>query len=184
MILPNSLYKIWIGNMVESLIKSLLPSELVTMDRSSRIWIYTLDRSCTAEEKALVEQDIAAFIAVWTSHNRQLTGYGGLIDERIIILAVDESKANASGCSIDKSVHFLNVLGLKFGFDPFNRWIFGVLNEQGAITYYSREALRSAYVAGQIHDETWCLDNLVDQQEDLVKHWVKPFGQSWLKRVI
>lgn len=170
--------------MVESLIKSLLPPELAAMDPRSRIWIYTLDRSCTADEKIRLEKELASFMTSWTSHNRQLIGYGGLIADRIIILAVDESKTNASGCSIDKSVHFLNDLGLKFGFDPFNRWIFGVLNEQGQITFYSRDSLKKAFEAGQVNEQTWCLDNLVDHQDQLVRQWVKPFGQSWLKQVI
>lgn len=160
-----------------------LPSELEDLAPNSRVWIYTIDRAVEPEELTLMDQAIKAFVQSWTSHNRQLRGYGGIVFDRVIILAVDENAANASGCSIDKSVHFLTELGVKYGFDPFNRWIFGLFSD-GKLLFYSRERLKEAHAQGLVKDETLCLDNMVDNLQDLREHWQKPFGRSWIKRVV
>ena len=41
---------------------------------------------------------------------------------RFIILIVDESHAGASGCSIDKSVHFMQQLEQEYGINLFDRF--------------------------------------------------------------
>jgi hypothetical protein len=51
---------------------------------------------------------------------------GAIYNDFTIVLAVDTSVANSSGCSIDKSVHFIKEVGKELNVDFFNRlkvWI-------------------------------------------------------------
>lgn len=163
---------------------AILPAELTAMAGQTRIWIYTLDRDCSTAEINHLNQEIKSFVQSWTSHNRQLSGFGGIVYDRFVILAVDESAANASGCSIDKSVSFMTQLGHRYGFNPFDRWLFGIFDSQGELRILNRTELVSAVQQGHVHDDTWCLDNLVDNLNDLKSDWKKRFGDCWIKRVI
>ena len=51
-----------------------------------------------------------------------------LYKNRFLILAVDESQASASGCSIDSSVKFVKAMESELGTDFFNRMNLVILN--------------------------------------------------------
>ena len=78
-----------------------------TLPQNSRIWIYQADREFTRVEVDLLQENAIAFIEEWTRHGAALKGSFALKYNRFLILAVDESFANASGCSIDASVRFV-----------------------------------------------------------------------------
>ena len=96
---------------------------------------------------------------------------------------VDESLAGASGCSIDKSVHFIKQIEQHYGVDLFDRMTF---------TYKDGETVKSAprmefaelYKMGKINDATLVFDNLVKTKGDFTSNWVKPLGESWHKRMV
>jgi hypothetical protein len=47
------------------------------------------------------------FCIQWTAHGANLKAYGEVRHHRFIVMIVDETAAGASGCSIDKSIHFI-----------------------------------------------------------------------------
>lgn len=93
---------------------------------NSRVWIYSSDRQFTSEEVDKLKSLINTFVSGWAAHGDQLYGNGDVLYNRFIVLAVDESKVPASGCSIDTSVHFIKDLESRFAvklFDRMNIWI-------------------------------------------------------------
>ncbi|MCE3295851.1 MAG: hypothetical protein K0R65_1565 [Crocinitomicaceae bacterium] len=92
----------------------------------TRVWVYQADRLLTATEKAWLQEQIDLFTDQWASHGNQLTAQGFLYNDFTVVLGVDTSQANSSGCSIDKSVHFMKEAGKALQVDFFNRlkvWI-------------------------------------------------------------
>src|SRR5450432_1406118 len=98
-----------------------------TLDDSSRIWIYVSDRKFAASEISELNNLLAIFCREWTSHGSQLAAEGEILHNQIIVLMADETKAGASGCSIDQSVHFIQSLEQKFSVHLFNRMLVPVL---------------------------------------------------------
>src|SRR3954470_23675485 len=89
----------------------------------SRVWIYQSDRELYDAEVKQLHEILNKFASEWTAHNHQLKAKVEIRYNRFLILIVDESQAGASGCSIDKSVHFMQHLEKQFGiklFDSFN----------------------------------------------------------------
>ena len=87
----------------------------------SRVWVYTADRNFTEEDKKIVSDAMSQFLPQWAAHGNALFGDYAIESDRFLILAVDESKAGATGCSIDTSVRFVKELGAHLSIDFFNR---------------------------------------------------------------
>jgi hypothetical protein len=88
---------------------------------SSRVWVYQTDRKLSVEEQAKIQVEMKAFTQQWAAHGKGLKASSGVLFESLLVLIVDQSQEAASGCSIDSSVHFIKALGVKYGFDCFNR---------------------------------------------------------------
>lgn len=95
----------------------------------SKIWIYTADRNFTPADKEVIEVAMSQFLPQWAAHGNALYGDYTIAYDRFLILAVDESQAGASGCSIDTSVRFIKNLGAQLGVDFFNRMNLVVEND-------------------------------------------------------
>lgn len=88
---------------------------------NSRVWIYTANRALTNDEQVEIQLELKSFIEEWAAHGNALYGDACIMHNRFLVIAVDESKVPASGCSIDSSTRFVKALGEKFGIDFFDR---------------------------------------------------------------
>ena len=150
---------------------------------STRVWVYQSNRPFDAAVLPALRTQIQTFVENWISHNNQLRAFGDVYHNRFIVLMVDESQAGASGCSIDKSVHFLQALGQHYQVDLFDRMQFSYLNE-GTVYTVSKEEFNRLFAAGEIKDDTLVFDTLVSNKGDFDKNWTKPLADSWHKRMI
>lgn len=149
----------------------------------ARVWVYQSSRTFSEKEVAEVQGALVAFSRQWTSHNLKLKATGEVLYNRFIVLAVDESQAGASGCSIDKSVAFIRSLQTVLDTDLFDRMRFAFLSE-GEMYSIPREEFASLYAKGEINDSTLVFDPLVDTVGKLRNEFIKPLGQSWHIRMV
>lgn len=149
----------------------------------SRVWIYQSKRLFLDNEAESLRQSLKSFAENWVSHNRQLKAFADVYHNRFIILMVDESRAEASGCSIDASVAFLKKVEALFQTDLFDRLHF-TLRVNGENLNLNRDEFIQWYASGKISDETLVFDNLVNNKKDFTEAWLKPLGKSWLKRMV
>ena len=77
------------------------------MPSHSRVWIYQSDREFSANELELLKKMSEEFVLQWTSHNQLMNACIEIFYDWFIVICVDEKTAPASGCGIDKSVHFI-----------------------------------------------------------------------------
>lgn len=75
--------------------------------KDSRLWVFITDRKFTTEEEVDFNLQLEKFLNSWTAHKLELKTSSEIIDGMVICIAVDESMAGASGCSIDKLHHFI-----------------------------------------------------------------------------
>lgn len=154
-----------------------------TFSPESRVWVYTSNRPLTAQESLFAQKNLDAFCQQWTAHNQALLAKAEVLENQFIILMVDESQAGASGCSIDKSVHFLEQLGQEIGADFFERMRFAWVDAQGAIHFANRPEFVAQVREGKIDADTLVADTLVQTKAQLGVSWLVPFGKSWHKRL-
>lgn len=155
-----------------------------TFSPDSRVWVYTSDRRLSDAETAAVQEALDVFTRDWTAHNQALRATSEVFDNQCILLMVDESRAGASGCSIDKSVHFLEQLGSRIGADFFERMRFAWVDEAGTLHFGNRPELSAARQNGQVTDRTPMLNTLVQNRQEMLDKWLLPFEESWHRRVV
>ncbi len=96
---------------------------------------------------------------------------------------VDETQAGASGCSIDKSVHFLENLGAQLNVNFFERMRFSWLADN-SLHVADRDAFGAQVQNHRITNDTLVVNTLVQTKKELAEKWLLPFGQSWHRRLV
>lgn len=151
----------------------------------SKIWIYPASRRLTDEESVFVKNQLLQFCKNWTAHNQSLRATAEIFENRLLILTVDESQAGASGCSIDKSVHFLEQLGESVGADFFDRMTFGWLDEpSGAVKFGNSAQLSEAIRSGEITANSLMINTLAATRAEVSEKFWLPFSESWHRRLV
>jgi hypothetical protein len=153
------------------------------LPNNTRVWVYLSSRPFTEKEQIVLNSQLVAFAQHWTAHNVQLQAFSSILDHQFIVLMVDESKAGASGCSIDKSVHFMQSIENQYDVKLLDRWLFAYQHYEEIRTADRTEFTR-LYRTGILNDETLVFDTMVQVLGDFkTKRW-KPLGKSWHKRLI
>lgn len=155
-----------------------------SLPKTARIWIYVSNRAFNEFEINSLNAEIELFTENWVSHQNQLYAAGAIYYDRVLVLAVDESKAGASGCSLDKSVQFVKNLGEQFNADFFDRFIFGYYNENEELIFTNRNEFEKAYRNNEINDKTLVMNSLVNNLFDFENNLFIPLATSWHKRLI
>jgi hypothetical protein len=150
------------------------------MPSNARVWVYQASCFLSESQEIRIMSALDAFINQWTSHGASMDAAGAIYHHRVVVIAADEQQAAASGCGIDKSVHFLQGLGLELGVDFFQRTtvLYQDATHWKEAPIHQFWALRKASV---VSDETLVLDTTVRTLEELQNALVMPFGRSWHK---
>jgi hypothetical protein len=146
--------------------------------QNSRVWVYQADRKLSDKETQQVQILLDNFATGWTAHNNQLKAKGEVRYNRFLILIVDESQAGASGCSIDKSVHFMQHIEQQFGIKLFDR--FNLAYREGSeVVSVPRHNFEEMLKNGAINTDTIVFNNMVQNLQELETKWEVPFKDSW-----
>lgn len=147
---------------------------------NARLWVYQADRALTPDEVTSVEQALQSALNGWAAHGHPLLSSARVVDSRFVLVAVDESHALPSGCSIDASVHFLQAIGRQFNIDFFDRSVAYVAAD-GAVQTLTLPQLKAAVAEGILTPETTVFNNLIAKKAELGS-WKVKAGDTWLKR--
>ncbi|WP_299285880.1 ABC transporter ATPase [uncultured Mucilaginibacter sp.] len=149
---------------------------------ASKVWVYQANRELSEIETAQLQPQLDQFASSWTAHNQQLKAAAQLVYNRFIVLIVDESQAGASGCSIDKSVRFMQDVEQEFGINLFDRFNTAYLKGD-KIQSATREELEELLRTGKITGETIVFNNLINNLQDFETKWQVALKNSWHARV-
>jgi hypothetical protein len=139
---------------------------------SSRVWVYASNRALDSTESTFVQDEINEFLKQWATHGKELIAKGAVLFDRFIILAVDEQKVGASGCSIDSSVHFVKALGKELEVNFFDRLNLYIIKDQ---------EIKQIHISEMVNFADWNLfDPMIANLEQLVNYWVVPVKESVL----
>ena len=77
------------------------------LDDSSRVWIFQSDEIISDDKIELINFNLKSFLPNWSSHGIDLRCSYEIKFNLFIIIGVDTSVSNASGCSIDTLTNFI-----------------------------------------------------------------------------
>ncbi|WP_340152308.1 hypothetical protein [uncultured Marivirga sp.] len=153
------------------------------LDKSSRLWVYQSDRVLNETEEQFILDNGKAFVESWTAHNQALKASIEVKFNRFIILAVDETQAPATGCSIDKSVHFIKAIENELKVN---------LLDKGKVAFKRNDEIFLENLAGikskveseEITPDLLTFNNMVTSKGDFDSHWLIPVSDSWMARFL
>jgi beta-galactosidase beta subunit len=147
----------------------------------SKIWVYQSNRKFSDEEFSEIEIATKSFVENWEAHNISLESSYLLKYNRFIIFAVNQEVQVATGCSIDKSVQFIQDLEKKFEVDLLDKM--NVTFKNGEFVAHKtliefKKMAKDKAVTGS----TIVFNNLVNNIEEFNSSWEIAAEDSWHSR--
>ncbi len=155
--------------------------EIDQMPLESKVWIYQSNRKFSDDELVTLNTRLNDFISTWQAHGVTLDAAFDIKYKRFIVLAVDQQKQVATGCSIDKSVHFIQEL---------EQLLDVVLLDKMNVTYRLGEHIAHKSLVDfkkmakdkAVSPQTIVFNNLVNTVGEYLDHWEVPAQDSWHSR--
>jgi hypothetical protein len=139
---------------------------------SSRIWIYLANSEISLDQEGKISEFLSIKFSELASHGTGLRGGYTIIENRFLILSIDEGHYAASGCSIDSTVKWLVELGALLGIDFLSRS--QVKKEKSGLVFYPALGIKKYIDAGEIKVDDLFFDTLLQQKQQLEKEFLKP----------
>jgi hypothetical protein len=147
----------------------------------SKIWIYPTNRKLSDQEVDEISLATKEFIENWVAHDTPLQASFVIKYNRFLILAVNQEIQVATGCSIDKSVAFIQALEQKYEIDLLDKM--NVTYKQGEnITHKSLIDFKKIAKEKAVTKNTIVFNNLVNTIGEWHEYWEVPASESWHQR--
>jgi len=154
-----------------------------TLPEESRVWIYQANRSFSESELAELEVKLKVFIEAWTAHGKDLEAAYKIVYKRFIVMALNQDLNNATGCSIDASVHFIQELEKEYKVDLMDKM--NVSYKQGEfIAFKTLLDFKKMAKDKAVSKNTIVFNNLVNNIAEFNENWEVPASESWHSRFI
>ncbi|MFC5045198.1 ABC transporter ATPase [Aquimarina hainanensis] len=149
----------------------------------SRIWIYQANRSFSAEELEEINKKANSFLEQWTAHGADLKAGFEIKYKRFIVIGLDQKVNQATGCSIDASVRFIQDLEADYNVDLMDKM--NVSFKQGEfVAYKPLVDFKKMAKNKSVSPNTIVFNNLVTNIAEYKTSWEVPAKDSWHNRFI
>jgi hypothetical protein len=141
-----------------------------------------LSKELSVSELQQLIKNCQAFVDSWTAHEQKLNASFEIYRNRILIFRVDESAYNASGCSIDKLMRFVQLQEKESGIELLNRFLVPFeINGDLKIVHSSK--IKDLLNEKAINENTPVFDIAITNSEEL-KEWKRPLKDTWLSKYL
>ncbi|MBT6174465.1 MAG: hypothetical protein HOH96_02810 [Flavobacteriales bacterium] len=159
------------------------------MPESSKLLVFTSDITLDKISSKRFMSRLDKFLSTWSSHGSQLDTDSLLIANRVVFIAVDESRSSASGCSVDSLTNFIKSEGVASGVDWFNRH--QVLYRSTINSDFTSDWLVNTldnFISlindGSLTESVQTLNTTVSVVREARKSIIQPFSHSWYSRLL
>ena len=149
------------------------------LPNSSRVWVFGSDRPLGPEQRAILLEEVDRFLEKWNAHGAPLTAARNWKHDLFLTIAVDQSTAGASGCSIDGLFRTLKTLQPKIGANLLVSGCVFYRDAKGTITCTPRETFTELGAAGKVSAATPVFDPTVTSLGEWRARFELKAGESW-----
>lgn len=158
--------------------------EIENLPDSSRTWVFGSDRTLDAAQTKALFAEVDPFLQQWKAHGNELRVARDWSYGRFLTVAVDQSTAGASGCSIDGLFRALKSLQPKLGASLVNSGLIFYRDENGVVQSVDRDRFTALGAEGRVGARTRVFDPTVTSLGEWRARFVLDLKDSWHARLI
>ena len=148
-----------------------------TTSDQSRIWIYAAEQKLTNEQENHILKSISNHLQNWEAHKVPLTAGVTILEHHFIIIALDESKNGASGCSIDTLQNTIQNLEKELSVFLLNRLnVFCRIDDK-------IHCIPTTKLSENANKETLFYDLTIQNKSEL-HSYLKPISEGWCAHLL
>jgi hypothetical protein len=148
-----------------------------TLPESSRLWIYASEKSLKSNQQNYILNYISEHLKDWNAHKVPLTAGVAILENHFIVVALDEGKNGASGCSIDTLQNKIQNLEKDLSVSLINRLnVFCKIGEE-------IQCIPSFKLKSVANSATLFYDLTIQKKTDL-QTFLKPISEGWCSRFV
>ena len=143
-----------------------------TLSEESRIWIYAAEKALSQDQQNYIINGISEKLKDWNAHKKPLTAGVKILENHFIVIALDESKNGASGCSIDTLQNTIQNIEKELSIPLMNRLnVFCKIEEEIV-------CIPSFKLGSIAKSDTFFYDLTILKKSDLISY-LKPIYEGW-----
>ena len=147
------------------------------IDDNSRVWVFGSKNILDSTDKIKISSSVDDFLFSWNAHGNDLISSYTIELSRFLIIALDESKFPASGCSIDALFRLVQGFERELNTDFFNRMNIFIYNDK------SIQCVNVLEIKKYVQKELLFYDLTIDKKYQL-ETYLKPISQGWCNKYL
>ncbi len=155
-----------------------LPFE--SLPDAARVWIFGSDRPLTEAGTSALLRGLDEHLGSWKAHGEPLTVGSQLRDGRFLIIAVDQSTAGATGCSIDGLFRVLQGLEPEVGANLVGGGRVFYRGAESVVQATTRDQLAGLVASKAITKDTVVFDTSITDLGKFRSGFEKRAKESWI----
>ena len=147
------------------------------LPEESRIWLYACEKALTQSQQDYILNIISEELKGWNAHQQPLTAGVTILENHFIVVALDESKNRASGCSIDTLQKTIQKIEKEFSISLMNRLNVFCKIEDEILSMPS-------FKLGSVADKDTLFYDLTILTKNDLNTYLKPISEGWCAHLI
>ena len=150
----------------------------------ARLWVFASDRPLSSDEARTLLLEVDSFLAGWKAHGAPLRSAREWRDDRFLVIGVDPTVEQASGCSIDGLFRGLRSLETALGTTLVGGGRVFYRDTLGAPQVASRGAVPELAAAGVISRDTRVFDTALTDAGSYRDRFETPARETWVATLL
>jgi hypothetical protein len=151
---------------------------------SSRVWVFGSDRPLSEAGTEALLKGVDEHLAVWKAHGAPLTVSREWRDGHFLVVAVDQSTAGATGCSIDGLFRVLQGLERELGANLVGGGRVFYRDNHGQVRAVTRPEIPKLAAEGAITKDSVVFDTSLIDLGAWRAHFERPAKDTWVGELI
>jgi hypothetical protein len=149
----------------------------------ARIWVFGADAPVTGAAADTLLAEVDHYLDQWKAHGFPLKAARDWRESRFLVVGIDPTEEQASGCSIDGLFRQLQQVQRSIGAQLVGGGRVFYRDAEGKTQVTSRDELRSLAHSGTITARTPVFDTSLTRLEDWKTGFERPLTESWAKEL-
>lgn len=151
---------------------------------SSRVWVFGSEHPITGPAADQLLERVDAYLERWAAHGTPLHSSRDWREHRFLTIAVDQSMAGASGCSIDGLFRILRDLEEVVGTTLLGGGRVYYRGADGSVVSASRDLFATLGATGDVGPETRVFDTTLQTLGEWRERFETKLADSWHARLV